>query len=220
MGFLITEQILDSKFELIEEGTGVKNLYITGRYLVSNEVNKNRRMYPEEVMDKAANRYIIEKVNTGQAWGELGHPDKPSINLPLVSHRIVSLTKNSNVYEGKSIIANTTNGNIARGLYETGGTLGVSSRGLGTLSEKNGTMIVHNDYMIATAADIVADPSAPGAFVQGIMEGVEWFMAPDGNWKAVQLVEETKKQIKRMTVRQIEEVQLSLFEQFMHSLNT
>ncbi len=191
---LITEQIENVMVELVEEA-GFKNMYITGTYLVSEQVNKNRRMYREDIMDRAAGRYIAERVNTGQGWGELGHPAGPVINPTLISHRIVSLEKKGNIYEGKSIICKTPNGDCARGLIESGGTLGVSSRGMGSLKEVNGIMHVQDDYHIATAADIVLDPSAPGAFVQGIMEGVEWFMGPSGGWKAVELVENTKKEI-------------------------
>lgn len=216
---LITEVVEDAKFELLEEN-GKKNLYITGPFLVSEQVNKNRRMYREDIMDKAAGRYIAEKVDTGQGWGELGHPAGPGINLPLVSHRIVSLTKRGNIYEGRAIITSTTNGDCARGLIESGGTLGVSSRGMGTLQERNGTMYVQDDYHIATAADIVADPSAPGAFVQGIMEGVEWFMNPSGGWSAVELVENTKKEMTKLTRAALNEKKLELFETFLNSLNS
>ena len=206
---LITELTEDIKY-LTEEKDGKKTLFIEGPFLVAEAVNKNKRMYKEETMRNEVSRYTEEYITKNRAFGELGHPDTPSINLDRVSHLIVGLRQEGNAWIGKAKILETPMGNIARNLIEGGGQLGVSSRGLGSLKMENGINVVQNDFHLATAADIVADPSAPGAFVQGIMEGKEWMLV-DGVWTE-QKLEEAKKAIKQASQSQIEEVSLRIFE--------
>lgn len=170
---LISELTENVKY-LVEESDGKKNLYIEGIFLQSECVNKNKRKYSKDIMEREVNRYKKEFVNENRALGELGHPDGPQINLERVSHRIVSLKEDGNNYIGKALILDTPMGNIAKSLLEGGTKIGVSSRGLGSLKPVNGINEVQDDFYLATAADIVADPSAPSAFVQGIMEGKEW----------------------------------------------
>ena len=171
---LITEEI--EKVEVITEGTGSnKRLYITGPFLQSEVVNRNGRMYPLSIMEREVKRYNENYVQKGRALGELGHPDGPTVNLDRVSHKIVTLEQKGNNWIGKAQILSTPMGKIAESLLNDGVCLGVSSRGIGSLRENNkGYKEVGEDFMLATAADIVADPSAPDAFVSGIMEGVEW----------------------------------------------
>ena len=213
---LIREDIQDTKF-IVEEKLGKgKQYYIEGIFLQSNLVNRNKRMYSEEIMDKEVARYLKEQVETNRAYGELGHPDTPSINLHRVSHLIVGLRKEGTNYIGKAKILETPMGVIARQLIEGGGQLGVSSRGMGSLKNVNGVNVVQPDFYLATAADIVADPSAPGAFVQGIMEGKEWMLV-NGVWTEVdhsQAITEVKKASKK----DIEKVSLRIFENFIKKL--
>ena len=191
---LITEEIYDYKVitEDLEEGKG-RRYYIEGVYLQSNIKNRNGRIYPESVMDREVDRYTKSLVNEGRAVGELGHPQGPTINLDRVSHKIVSLRKENTNYIGKAMITSTPMGDIAKGLLEDGVKLGVSSRGMGTLKPNNGIMEVQDDFYLSTAADIVADPSAPDAFVKGIMEGVDWVW-DNGLFRQVEL-EEAKEEI-------------------------
>lgn len=212
---LITELTEDVKY-LSEEKDGKRNLYIEGPFLVSEAVNRNRRMYKEETMRTEVNRYTEEYINKNRAFGELGHPDTPSINLDRVSHLIVGLRQEGNVWIGKAKILETPMGNIARQIIEGGGQLGVSSRGLGSLKMENGINVVQNDFHLATAADIVADPSAPGAFVQGIMEGKEWMLV-DGKFTEMHY-EQAKKQIQQASRKDIEKVSLQIFENFIKKL--
>jgi hypothetical protein len=170
---LITENIEDINV-LVEETNGKKHLYIEGVFLQSEVKNRNGRVYPFNILNREVQRYTEQYVKTGRALGELGHPDGPSVNLDRVSHRIVELRSQGSDFYGKARILETPMGNIAKSLLEEGVKLGVSSRGMGSLEEKNGTNYVRDDFMLATAADIVADPSAPDAFVNGIMEGKEW----------------------------------------------
>ena len=170
---LITENIQDINV-LIEETAGKKHLYIEGVFLQSEVKNRNGRVYPFNILNREVERYTEQYVKTGRALGELGHPDGPSVNLDRVSHRIVELRSQGSDFYGKARILETPLGNIAKSLLEEGVKLGVSSRGMGSLEERNGTNYVRDDFMLATAADIVADPSAPDAFVNGIMEGKEW----------------------------------------------
>ncbi len=170
---LITENI--ESVELItEEKDGEKKLYIEGVFLQSEVKNRNGRVYPFKVLDNEVKRYNEEYIKPGRALGELGHPDGPTVNLDRVSHRIVSLKAEGNNFIGKAHILDTPNGKIAKSLLGEGVKLGVSSRGMGTLDKQEGVAYVMDDFMLATAADIVADPSAPDAFVNGIMEGKEW----------------------------------------------
>jgi hypothetical protein len=215
---LITELTESVDYITESKENGLKEHYIVGPFLVSDTLNKNGREYPKPVMESAVAKYIKETLDTKRAYGELGHPAGPQINLDRVSHIITELKWSGNIVMGKAKITDTPMGNIARGLLESGANLGVSSRGLGSLKESNGVMIVQSDYKIATAADIVADPSAPGAFVQGIMENTEWLYDEKHGWQAVQLAENYKKKIKGMSRKQIEENRLALFESFVSKL--
>ena len=212
---LIKEVVEDVNY-LVEEKDGKKTLYIEGPFLVAEAVNRNGRKYLRETMQKEVSRYTDEYINKNRAFGELGHPDTPSINLDRVSHLNVGLRQEGDVWIGKAKILDTPMGNIARNLIEGGGQLGVSSRGMGSLKSVNGINIVQDDFHLATAADIVADPSAPGAFVQGIMEGKEWMLV-DGIWTEVQL-EKAKKIIKEASRKDIEKVSLQIFENFIKKL--
>ena len=212
----LIKEITESVNYLVEEKDGKRTLFIEGPFLVSERVNKNGRMYKEETMRKEVGRYVTESVEKNRAFGELGHPDTPSINLDRVSHIIVGLRQEGTDWIGKAKILETPMGNIARNLIEGGGQLGVSSRGMGSLKAINGVNIVQDDFHLATAADIVADPSAPGAFVQGIMEGKEWMMV-GGIWTEVQY-EEAKREIKQASGKDIERVSLKIFENFIKKL--
>lgn len=213
---LITEEI--EKVEVLTEGTGKnQKLYITGPFLQSEVVNRNGRMYPFSIMEREVKRYNENYVQKGRALGELGHPDGPTVNLDRVSHKIVSLEQKDNNWIGKAQILSTPMGKIAESLLKDGVTLGVSSRGIGSLREnQKGYKEVGEDFMLATAADIVADPSAPDAFVQGIMEGVEWVW---NNGVLEQKVEKIQKRINTLVdSRQLEEHKLNLFNEFLNSL--
>jgi hypothetical protein len=212
---LITESIHDVKV-ITEEKAGVKTLYIQGPFLVAEMKNKNGRVYPVGTMKREVDRYNEEYVMKNRAFGELGHPDSPSINLDRVSHLITGLKQEGNQWIGKAKILETPMGKIAKSLMEGGATLGVSSRGMGSLKEVNGTNVVQDDYYLATAADIVADPSAPGAFVQGIMEGKEWVW-DNGKVKEID-INEYYKQIKTAKQKQIDEISLKIFENFLSKL--
>ena len=214
---LITEEI--SNVEIITEGKGAnKKLYIEGVFLQGNIKNRNGRMYPMETLSREVNRYNETFVQKGRALGELGHPDGPTVNLDRVSHKIVSLTAEGNNFRGKAQILNTPMGKIASSLLDEGVMLGVSSRGVGSLRTTNeGHKVVGEDFMLATAADIVADPSAPDAFVQGIMEGKEWVW--EGGILREQLAENTKKRINTLVdQRALEEHKLDLFKSFLLDL--
>ena len=212
---LITE-LTETVNYLTEDQNGVKALFIEGPFLVTERKNRNGRMYKEETMRKEVHRYTEEYINKNRAFGELGHPDTPSINLDRVSHMIVSLRQEGNDWIGKAKILETPMGNIARSLIEGGAQLGVSSRGMGSLKSINGVNIVQDDFYLATAADIVADPSAPGAFVQGIMEGKEWMLV-DGVWTEIDY-DNARRELKQASRREIEEVGLKIFENFIRKL--
>ena len=218
---LITETLDELQYVTEAKEDGSKNLYIEGIFLQSAIKNRNGRIYPEHVMDKEVARYMKEAVETKTAMGELGHPNGPQINLDRVSHRIVSLRKEGTDYIGKAMITNTPMGNIARGLMESGARLGVSSRGMGSLKlTKEGVNEVQDDFRLATAADIVADPSAPNAWVDGIMESVDWVYDERLGWKAVQIAEDAKRQIERaVSSRELEERKLQIFESYLARLS-
>lgn len=219
---LITETFEDVQYVSEAKEDGSKNLYIEGVFLQSAIKNRNGRMYPEEIMDREVERYMKESVATKSALGELGHPNGPQINLDRVSHRIVSLRKEGTDYIGKAIITNTPMGNIAKGLIESDARLGVSSRGMGSLKlNSEGINEVQNDFRLATAADIVADPSAPNAFVNGIMESVDWVYDERLGWKAIDLAEQTKKEIeKSVKSRELDEAKrLKIFENYLARLS-
>ena len=170
---LITEEISNAEY-IVEEKNGKKNYAIKGIFMQSDVKNKNGRIYPKEILQKEVARYNREFINKNRAFGELGHPDGPTVNLERVSHMIKSLTPEGSNFVGEARVLDTPYGKIVKSLIDEGASLGVSSRGMGTLVNTGGANIVKDDFYLATAADIVADPSAPDAFVEGIMEGKEW----------------------------------------------
>lgn len=214
---LIRETVEDVKYLTESNEKGKKSLYIEGRFLVAEEPNKNRRMYKIDTLDREVKRYTEEYINTNRALGELGHPDTPTLNLERVSHKIISLTREGNVFMGKALILDTPYGNIVKNFIDSGVNLGVSSRGMGSMVPNDeGINVVQDDFRLATAADIVADPSAPGAFVNGIMEGKEWLFV-EGRYVEVD-IDNAKRQIKKASSKQIEEVALNLFKNFISKL--
>ena len=215
---LITETTEQVSFltELNEE-TGKKSYFIEGPFLQADITNRNGRMYPKEIMQKEVLRYTKENIDKKRAYGELGHPDGPTINLDRVSHMIVGLKEDGNNFIGKAKILDTPMGRIVRELIDEGANLGVSSRGLGSLKEKNGINEVQDDFMLATAADIVADPSAPDAYVRGIMEGKEWVFV-DGIFQEKDIAEH-KAVITKAKSRELAEAKLEVFERFLTKLS-
>ena len=212
---LITETI--ENVELITEGKGAdKKLYIEGVFLQSEIKNRNGRMYPFSVLEKEVNRYNEEYIKSSRALGELGHPDGPTVNLDRVSHRITSLKAEGNNFIGKAQIMNTPMGNIAKALLEDGVKLGVSSRGMGSIDKREDCNVVMDDFMLATAADIVADPSAPDAFVNGIMEGKEW--AWDNGILKETKVAKYQQYMSEATRKNLEERTLRVFNDFLTGL--
>ena len=204
---------------LTEESKDPKkpNVFIEGVFLQSDLKNKNGRVYPKEIMQREVQRYVNENVKTKRAYGELGHPDGPTVNLDRVSHMITDLREDGNNWIGKAKIMDTPMGRIVKELISEGAQLGVSSRGLGSLKEKNGINEVQGDFMLATAADIVADPSAPDAFVSGIMEGKEWVFV-NGKWTE-QDIEEAKSTISRASLADLEEEKMQVFSNFLDKLS-
>ena len=216
---LITELV--EEVQCITESTesGEKKYFIEGIFLQANRKNRNGRVYPLEIMEREVERYIKEVVDQKRGYGELGHPAGPQINLDRVSHIITNLKRDGDNFIGKAALAETPMGNIAKGLLKSGASLGVSSRGMGSLTpDKSGTMVVGPDFHLATAADIVADPSAPDAFVKGIMEGVEWIYDPVKNTWHEEKLDEMKKSIHKMSLREIEEKRIAIFENYLTSL--
>ena len=214
---LIRENIEEVKFLTEATENGKKNLYITGPFLVYDKPNKNNRMYTKDILSNEVKRYNEEYVKTNRALGELGHPDTPSINLERVSHKIVELTDNGESFIGKALILDTPYGQIVKNFMDSGVNLGVSSRGMGSLQPtQEGYNIVQDDFRLATAADIVADPSAPGAFVNGIMENKEWLFV-EGRFVEVDF-DNAKRQIKQASRKDIEQVAFNLFENFIRKL--
>jgi hypothetical protein len=195
---------------------GEKEYFIEGIFMQSEIKNRNGRVYPKEVMEKEVNRYVKEFVEKDRAFGELGHPEGPTINLDKVSHMITSLEEDGNNYVGRAKILSTPNGQIVRSLISDGAKLGVSSRGLGSLEQKGGAQYVKDDFQLATAGDIVADPSAPEAFVEGIYEGVEWVME-NGILKAVDM-ERMQNELKTASLNNLEETKLNLWKKFVKNL--
>ena len=214
---LITEEV--SRVKFIVEGKGAKKkMYIEGVFLQGEIKNRNGRMYPMATLAKEVGRYNESFVSKGRALGELGHPDGPTVNLDRVSHKITSLVREGNNFRGKAQLLSTPMGKIAQNLIGEGVTLGVSSRGVGSLKEDvRGCKVVGEDFMLATAADIVADPSAPDAFVSGIMEGKEWVW--EGGILREQLAEKTQKRINTLVDQgKLEEHKLNLFNDFLSNL--
>jgi hypothetical protein len=212
---LITE--LTEEVEVItEESNGKKSHYIQGVFLQSDITNRNGRMYPYQVLDREVKNYNEKYINTNRALGELGHPDGPTVNLDRVSHRITSLTAEGKNFIGKAKLLDTPMGNIAKNLLDEGVKLGVSSRGMGTLKRENGYNVVGEDFMLATAADIVSDPSAPDAFVEGIMEGKEWVW--EGGLLREREIAELKHEIDHATLINLQERKVKAFERFIRGL--
>jgi len=214
---LIREEIESVDF-IVEERNGKKHMYIEGVFLQGDIKNRNGRMYPMECLRREVQRYSENHVNSGRALGELGHPEGPTVNLDRVSHKIVSLKENGTNFIGKAKILSTPLGKIAESLISEGVKLGVSSRGIGSLKQtREGVNIVGDDFMLSTAADIVADPSAPDAFVEGIMEGKNWVW--DGGILREQQATKTYKQINTLvTQKQLDEQKLNLFNNFLNTL--
>ena len=214
---LITEEIEQVEF-IVENRNGKKSLYIEGVFLQGNIKNRNGRMYPMETLRKEVSRYNENHIQSGRALGELGHPDGPTVNLDRVSHKITGLKESGSNFVGKAKILNTPMGKIASNLLDEGVKLGVSSRGVGSLKPtREGYSVVGEDFMLATAADIVADPSAPDAFVSGIMEGKEWVW--DGGILREKFAEKTYKQINTLvTQKKLDEQKLDLFNNFLSNL--
>jgi hypothetical protein len=212
----LIKEIHETVNYLVEDADGKKTLHIEGPFLVAEKKNKNGRLYEYNTMRKEVSRYTEEYINKHRAFGELGHPETPSINLDRVSHLITSLREDGTTWIGKAKILDTPMGTIARQLIEGGAQLGVSSRGMGSLKNVNGVNVVQNDFYLATAADIVADPSAPGAFVQGIMEGKEWMLV-EGIWTEVDQ-EIAIRQVRKASQKDIEKVSLNIFENFIKKL--
>ena len=213
----LIKEINESVSYLTEETEGgKKNLFITGPFLQTEQKNRNGRVYLKEVMAKEVARYTEQYINKNRAFGELGHPDTPSINLDRVSHMIVDLKQEGNDWIGKAKILDTPMGNIAKNLIEGGGQLGVSSRGMGSIKQQNGVNVVQDDFYLATAADIVADPSAPDAFVRGIMENKEW-MIVNGVWTEMDQ-DLAQRSIKKASRKDIEMVAEQIFRNFISKL--
>ena len=212
---LITEHL--EKLDYITEAKkdGGKDVYIEGVFMQAEKQNRNNRIYPKDVLSEATAKYVKEQVKTGRAVGELNHPEGPQINLDKVSHRITELKWNGNDVVGRALILDTPMGKIVKGLVEGGCKLGVSSRGMGTVEQKEGKTYVKNDYVLSTV-DIVQDPSAPSAFVEGIMEGVEWIWE-NGILKPQQ-IEEYETEIKKVPMGRISEAQERIFSDFLSKL--
>ena len=212
---LIAEEITQVKF-LSEEKDGKRSHFIEGVFLQAEIENKNGRKYPFKTLEREVAKYEDRTINKGRALGELGHPDGPSINLDRVSHKILSLKGEGNNFIGRAKILDTPMGNIAKNLLDEGIQLGVSSRGMGSLQKVEGVQVVQDDFMLATAADIVADPSAPDAFVDGIMEGKEWIW--DNGLLKESAVAEIKQEIDQATLINIQERKVAAFNKFLRSL--
>jgi len=214
---LISEVVENVKYLTEESEDGKKKMFIEGTFLVGDRVNKNNRMYKMSTLRNEVTRYTKELIETNRALGELGHPDTPSINLDRACIKITSLQEDDNTFRGKALVLDTPYGQIVKNLIENDVNLGVSSRALGSLSmTREGYSLVQDDLRLATAADVVADPSAPGAFVQGIMENKEWMLI-DGKFVEADF-EHAKKTIQRASKSQIEEAALKLFENYLRKL--
>ena len=215
---LITEEITDNVEFIVESKSGKKQLYIEGVFLQANIKNRNGRLYPIETLRKEVGRYNENHIQKGRALGELGHPEGPTVNLYRVSHKIISLRESGNNFIGKAKILGTPMGKIAASLVEEGVKLGVSSRGIVSLkATREGVNVVNDDFMLATAADIVADPSAPDAFVEGIMEGKDW--AWDGGVLRERMAVKTYKQINTLVdQKKLDENKLNLFSDFLQNI--
>jgi len=214
----LIREVYDTTNVIVEEKLGKpKQYFIEGVFLQSEIKNRNGRMYKESTMDREVGRYLKEAVEMNRAYGELGHPEGPGINLDRVSHMITSLRKEGTNYIGRAKILDTPMGQIAKGLLEGGANLGVSSRAMGSLKTNDeGVQVVQDDFMLSTAADIVADPSAPDAYVRGIMEGKEWTFV-DGKF-VEQNIEEVKSFIRKTSSRNLEEAKIQAFQHFLSKI--
>jgi hypothetical protein len=213
---LITEEVTQVRYLVEENKNGGKDYFIEGVFMQAEEQNRNGRVYPYAVLNKEVERYNRDYVNKNRAFGELGHPETPAINLDRVSHMITKLYPDGNNIMGKAKILDTPNGKIVKSLLDGGACLGVSTRGVGSLKPQNGYQLVQDDFHLATAADIVADPSAPDAFVRGIMENEEWIMTNKG-WKSVHH-DRSRKLIKEAKQSDIEDVALRIFKSYISKL--
>ena len=212
---LISEEIQDAQY-LVEETNGKKSYKIKGVFLQSDIKNRNGRIYENDILTKEVDRYSKEFIDKKRAFGELGHPDGPTVNLERVSHMITSLKPEGKNFIGEAKVMDTPYGKIVKGLIDEGAQLGVSSRGMGSLVQKNGANYVGKDFYLATAADIVADPSAPDAFVEGIMENKEWVW--DNGVIKAQDIEEYKEHIKEAKRLKLAEAKLKVFKNFIEKL--
>ena len=213
---LIKEHTEEVKLIVEASKSGDKNYMIEGVFLQAELTNRNNRRYDKSIMEKEVARYTKEYIDKNRAYGELGHPASPTINLDRVCMMTKSLKQEGNNWIGRAKILNTPYGNIVKALIDEGACLGVSSRGLGSLVQKNGVDVVQDDFMLATAADIVADPSAPDAFVEGIMEGKEWVY--NASTKSWMVAEQIRSDIQKMTARQVSDTQARMFQTFLDSL--
>ena len=214
---LITEVVDENAIEFItEENNGQKSHYIKGVFLQAEQKNRNCRIYPKKVLDEQVRKYVNNYVVQNRAFGELGHPDGPVVNLERVSHMIKELNEDGNNWVGKAKIMDTPYGKIVKNLIDEGAKLGVSSRGMGSLKNVKGTNIVQDDFYLATAADIVADPSAPEAFVEGVMEGKEWVW--DNGVIKEREIEKIRNELTNAKRKQLEETKLNLFKSFLSKL--
>lgn len=205
---------LNESVEYIVEGEGVKKHYLQGVFMEGGIKNRNGRIYEPEVLRPEVERFNREIVRENRGFGELGHPAGPTINLDRVAIIIKEISENGSQYRGKALVTETPMGQIVKGLLEGGAKLGVSSRALGSLEERNGAMVVQPDLRLITV-DVVADPSAPNAFVEGIMENAEWVSDKHGGWKIMEAADTMKKKVKKMNVRAINENKVRLFEEFL-----
>lgn len=218
---LICEQVEEVHFIQEAREDGKKDYFIEGIFLQGDIKNRNGRMYPSQTLANEVARYTKHCIEANRAYGELNHPAGPSINLDRVSHMIKELRQDGSNFIGRAkVMTETPMGKIVKNLIDEGANLGVSSRGMGSVkANKEGIMEVQNDFMLATAADIVADPSAPDAYVRGVMEGLDWvYDAASGNWLALQEMDNQKKELTRATISQINENKVRLFERFINSL--
>jgi len=217
---LICETLEDVSIIKEAREDGKKNFYIEGPFLMGDIPNRNGRIYESRILAKEVARYTKNYIKENRAYGELGHPAGPTINLDRVSHIITSLHQEGSNFIGKAKITETPMGDIVKGLLESGGKLGVSSRGMGTVTRrKDGIMEVGEDFMLATAADIVADPSAHIAYVESVVEGLDWvYDAASGNWKAMKELEIQKEHIAKSSMKKINEEKIRLFERFLRTL--
>lgn len=214
---LIAEQVEDIKYLTEEVGPDkAKTYYIEGIFLQANKKNRNGRMYPKDILQREVARYTVNYIVPNRAFGELGHPDSPTINLDRVSHVVKNLKEDGDNYFGRAKILDTPYGKIVKNFIDEGVKLGVSSRGLGSLKSVGGTNMVQDDFFLASAADIVADPSAPDAFVQGIMEGKEWILEGTG-WKEIDY-NAAKKAIEEAAQKDLEAIKIKVFEDFINKL--